>query len=194
MTLANGAGGTPAFGNMLQGNNRDPNFLQNAINASGGIRGGPQVAPMGLQQYMQGASQAMGQQPMANAYKYMSDNSLAGSNRQAAASEYAASMQPQVAGIQAQSSLANSVTGLQGTLANANAQMQTQPLNSLASMYGSNMNAVAGQNIAEMQNRARMAGLQQILGTVGPMIGGMGGMTGAPNINTNYGAGVSWGQ
>ena len=161
---------------------------------------------MGLQQYMQVAmapqaamqkawAQRQAQQPMADAYRYMSDNNRMASNRQAAAQEFGAAMQPQVAEIQAQSSLADSVTGLQGVLAQANAQMQTDPLNSLASMYGSNMNAVAGQNIAEMQNRARMAGLQQILGAINPMIGGMAaGPAAPPNINTNYGAGVSWGQ
>ncbi len=100
-----------------------------------------------------------------------------------------------------QQTLAGLLASQYGTDAQMQAVLQQGPNNlaqalassvppSQASMYGSNVGAVAGQNIAQMGNEARAWGLAQMLGAVQPML--QGGQFQAPNINTNYGAGVNY--
>ena len=105
------------------------------------------------------------------------------------------------AGVQQQRTLAGLLGSQYGTDAQLQGILQSGP-NQLAAtlagsvppaqanIYGSNVNAIAGQNIAQLGNEARAHSLAQILGFAQPLL--QGGQFQAPDINTNYGAGVTY--
>lgn len=74
----------------------------------------------------------------------------------------------------------------------AAAQVQTAHYDPWAQTQVARMGAMGQMNVAQLNNQAKLTGLSQMLGAIGPMLQQQGAGPGRGGFGTNYGAGVSW--